>query len=505
MKADTVGLRSPWMSRAPLIGAALLVLLVNGVNIARSFASPNPHDPWEAAETVEGWRSAHGIPVYESAPDGHAAPMYGPLAPWAIGEMFRFAGTNNQAGRLLTLLGAVGTAILLVLIVGGRRALWFQLVAFALFMGLNWRTGDYFVVNRPDMLAMLFAAMGVLLLGRGHERQSVSSVLLGTACVVAGFFFMQSAAIFAVVPLVVLGLKWQRPSIEQVLLAALPLAVVLAIIPIMRIADPAMYFGMIIVPRSFGLNHLGTVRAAMDLLLDYPLFVLVAADWLMDDARAYRKDHRVLWVLAALVVAVPFSAMMSVRLGGARQSLLPALLTMTAFVVLRLPRLSAILEDCNAHPMRRLAFGSFLGALLLLGLFPHPSRKHGFINARNPLADSYRRVIARTAELPGTVVSPEDPTIVLYAKGQAVRNLFTEYDAHTVNGEWPKQPPWDALNEMRHADYLIDVRGYGQDLLVDSMIEPLGFEPVDDPAFDDVNYRLWRKRSGGKEGLVSTH
>jgi hypothetical protein len=320
-------------------------------------------------------------------------------------------------------------------------------------------------------------------------------VIAGTGCLVAGFFFKQTAAIAAAVPLVALMLHGRRPTFTQALFAVFPLAVMVGLIQGMKVANPAMYRAMIVMPRAFGLNHTGTLRVAMELLIDYPLFAVAVADWVKHDPRPLRAQPRMLWTVATLAIAYPFSAVTAAKVGGTWNSLLPALLAMTALVVQRLPRITALLDDPAAPAPRRLALGGFLAALMLVGSFPHMTRKHGLINvsAREPVGPAYVRAIAGAAALPGTVVSPEDPTIALFATGRAGRNLYSEYDCHLVNGDYPRSPPAAARAEIQSADYLIDVRWYFNDLLDDAIIAPLGFERIDDPAFDDACYRLWRR------------
>ena len=80
--------------------------------------------------------------------------------------------------------------------------------------------------------------------------------------------------------------------------------------------------------------------------------------------------------------------------------------------------------------------------------------------------------------LPGLVVCPEDPTIPLYGKGFAGRNLFTEKDALPTNGLWPTFTPQPVLDELRSADYVIDVTNYERKDVEDGLLVRLGFEPV---------------------------
>lgn len=486
---------SPWVGRAPVLAAAALAVFVTVININRHYQSACPSDPWEAAETVEAYRSVKGMPVYDPTPDAHATHMYGALAPWALGEVFRAVGPNNQSGRLLTLAASLVTVVLLTGVCSGSRAPWFLAVVTALFLGLNHRSGNYFIVNRPDMQALVFAALGVVLMGWGHESRRWPLVIAGTAAIVLGFFFKQTAAIVTGVPVIALFLRWRRPTLSQVIFAVFPVAVMVAVIQGLKLAQPAMYRSMILMPRAFALNWPGLVRIAWELPLDYPLFLVLVGEYIARERRSPQEQPRLLWMVATFAITYPFSALTAAKAGGTNNSLLPALLTMSAFVALRLPRIVAFAENREASPLRRFAFGSFVGVLLLMSLFPHLTRKNNLFRPREKLSRSYQQVVERVRELPGLVLSPEDPTIAVFAKGQVGRNLYSEYDCHLVNGDWPDDPPPATVAEIASADYIVDVRGWWQDLLDDERLVPLGFEPVTDTGFNDDHYRLWRKKT----------
>ncbi|MDR3633024.1 MAG: hypothetical protein P4L84_04255 [Isosphaeraceae bacterium] len=497
MKDATQGssgiLVSPWIGRAPLLAAALLALLVNAINIDRHYRSACPSDPWEAAETVEAYRSLTGMPVYDPTPDAHSTHMYGALAPWTLAEVFRIVGPNNGSGRLITLAASLATVLLLAGCTSGNRSVWFLLVASALFFGLNHRSGNYFIVNRPDMPALLCAALGVVLMGWGHEFRRWPLVIAGTGCLIVGFFFKQTAAIAGVVPAVALVLKGRRPTLPQVIFAIFPAAVMFGVVQGLKLANPAMYRSMILMPKAFALNWPGAVKTAWELLLDYPLVLVLIGEGIARDRRPLREQPVLLWIVATFAITYPFSALTAAKAGGTNNSLLPALLTMSAFVALRLPRITTVLDNRETHPLRRLAFGTFLGLLLLMCLFPHLTRRNNLLRPKTAMGAAYAKAVEGARGLPGVVRSPEDPTIAVLAKGQVGRNLYSEYDCHLVNGEWPDQPPAPALAELESADYIVDVRGWWQDILDDGQLESLGFVPVADPAFDETYYRLWRR------------
>ena len=274
-------------------------------------------NPWEATEVLEAWRSLRGMPVYELASDGHSTHVYGALVPFIQGEIFRWAGPNNVSGRLLSLLSALATVTLLAWGMRGDRSAWYFGVAWAMLLGVNYRSWEYFAENRPDMPALMFSALGLVLLAYGQEARRGWSVVAGSACLVAGFFFKQTALIFSVVPLLVLMMRWKRPTLRELCFAALPLAVSVGAIGALRLLNPTVYHYMIEVPKAFALRLPPTARNAWELVLDSPLFLVLLAEWIVVERGSFRKDPRILWVMAALVVTIPFSALTMAKAGGA--------------------------------------------------------------------------------------------------------------------------------------------------------------------------------------------
>ena len=132
------------------------------------------------------------MPVYDVSPDGHATHFYGALAPWVQGQVFRWVGTSNVAGRWLTLLSSLATVAMIAVVMRTKGPAWHQFVIWAALLGINHRTLQYFCENRPDMTAMFFTTMAVALLGLGLERRRRVPVAMGTACLIVGFFFKQT-------------------------------------------------------------------------------------------------------------------------------------------------------------------------------------------------------------------------------------------------------------------------------------------------------------------------
>ena len=234
------------------------------------------------------------------------------------------------------------------------------------------------------------------------------------ACLAAGFFFKQTALIFAVVPAVALALRWRKPSRSEILLATLPIAASIGVIVALKFLSPTVYYYMIDVPKAFSLDGRRTARMIWDLLLDSPLFLVLFTECILLDSRSLRENPRVRWLVAVLIVIIPYSGITAGKVGGWCNSLLPALLAMMAFCVLRMPRLLKSLGDCTAPLPARVMLGGFLALLLLMSTFPHMSHENNLLASRSSLDLEYGAAVSATAQLAGkSRVSrrPHDPAL----------------------------------------------------------------------------------------------
>ncbi len=480
--------------RTPLLAAAFLICAVNAVNIGRQIQATSPRSPWEATEVMEAWRSLHGLPVYELGPEGHATHFYGALMPWLQGELFRWVGPNNRTGRVVTLIGALATITLIAASTRARREPLILFLVWAALLGLNHVTMQYFVENRPDMPALFLTAAAIAMLARGTDRARIAPIALGTACLIAGFFLKQTAAAFAAVPAVAIVLRGRRPTRAEVALALVPIAAMASILFFLKLAFPAVYHYMIVIPGSYRIEWHRLPGAGRLLALPCALALALAIDWLLA-IRARResgRDPRMIWVLATLAIAFPSSLAAYAKVGGVANSLLPALLAMIAFAALRLPASMARLERGLRSPGLLATAGIFSAILLLLSSFPYV--RAPLINPLPGWEPRYNRAVEALAKVPGKVICPEDPTVPLFARSYAGRSLFAELDAHPDGGRLPEKLPGTVVAEINRADYVVDIRECWWDHLVERDLRGLGFVPADEMLPDLHPYRLWRRR-----------
>ena len=121
------------------------------------------------------------------------------------------------------------------------------------------------------MSALLFGSAALVVCGMGVERKRWPIVLLGSMCLVVGFFFKQTVAVFAAVPLLALFLRTRRPARKELLIASIPLGVMGAVIVCLGFVSPAIHHYMIAVPGAYSINWPRAAKFLWEFLLDSPV------------------------------------------------------------------------------------------------------------------------------------------------------------------------------------------------------------------------------------------
>jgi hypothetical protein len=493
----------PWLEialRAPLIFFAAVVLLLNLWLILARLWVPCPIDPWEAAIITDAWRMARGEVVYAATPDAPATHMYGPLITATLSWAYPFTGPINNLGRVLALLSAILLATILTAGLLPSHTALGLLLSVTLVFGINSRTVSYFAQTRPDLISLVLAVISIFLMYRGWHQQRMTLYGAGIVVLVVAFFFKQPAAAAAAVPVAALLIGGQdRLTARSVGLALLPLACVGVLVAAIKLGWPSLYYYMITVPSQFRVPPTRVLRNSVELLASVPLFTLVLVDWLVDrEASLMRKPHMA-WVTGALAVALPSSLVAFAKDASDVNSLLPALLAMAAFCISRIDRLERWLEDASVRWITRSLMSGVLGLCLFLQAFGSPARMLSRDSMQSRYGDAqYPAVIAAVKTLPGRVLCPEDPTILLRANGEATRSVFLEMDRVSSDRPYTKDyTKTPALNnEIHSADWIVQVRVEGLNLMTDERLQAEGFEPVPWPGgIQSQVYFLWKRSS----------
>jgi hypothetical protein len=469
------------LGKAPVVVAAVVVTLANFAVLAARVAHPNPNTPWESGHIVDGWRAANGLAIYEEPSAGHATTMYGPALAFTLGAIFRVTGANNYAGRVFQLLCGLGAAALLAHVLTRGQTRLVKVLAWTLLFGVNLRTADYFSDTRPDAACLLFSALAVVL----AYRAGWASFAAGLAALVVAFCFKQTAVVAACV--VALGYACERRrAAHSWVKAALALAVLPAAVLVTKLFLPLVYHYMIVVPAQNPVELGRLAGTALWTLASVPVFFVALFEFLLGGGRPGRLG---LWLLAALPVTFAYGLISAARVGGSVNSLMPAYAALFCFTAWRLPRVLAWLDGARRGSTRRaalgIAFALAFGATLLAdfgGCVWMVENTHG--------DGRYRRAVEVARELPGKVVCPNDPTIPLYAKNYAGRQVFMELDAAGLFGDVPGY----VLAEVASADYVIQVnKVFAPQLLPDARLASMGLRPVAQPALEGSAYTVWTK------------
>jgi hypothetical protein len=470
----------PLASRVPLLIAALVIVFANVSFLSRRIAHAQPNTPWEAGLIADGWRVSRGTALYEEPRAGHATAMYGPLLPLTLGAIFKVTGANNYAGRIFEAVCGLLAVTLLAFALTRGQPTFVIFVGWSLLSALNLRTGVYFADTRPDAACLLFSVVAILLM----YREDWGSYLAGVAVLLVAFYFKQTAVVVAGVACLAYLIRRGRETLWW-LKASVPLLTLPAAVLLTKALHPLAYHYMIEVPAMNPVPPARIVVECIAILSSVACFYIALAEYL---SSGEATDKRGAWLLAAIPVTFIYSVVSTARVGGSLNSPLPVLTSFFAFTVWRLPRLLALADSPKLGALRRLAFGATLGSAIVATAFVAYESDAGL--TRETQGDEhYERVIEIARDLPGKVVCPNDPTIPLYAKGYAGRQIFMEMDAAGLDVGVPDY----ALAEISSADYVIQLNKVflGAQLIPDARLAAMGLRPVEYDELKGTAYTVW--------------
>ena len=462
--------RLPFLVAAILLGAAIVCATI--VRLTERLAI----NPWEPAIAMEAMRLNVGLPVYES---GHATHMYGPLLTVVLAGIFRGTGLNLLAARIVLSIFALGLGAFLATILRRGESSW--LLAFLLFLGINFRTNLVFLSAQPDCLAILCAVAGLYLWVTREKsawRFAFSLVLF-----VSAMLFKQTSAAFALIPFVHASL-WRR-KVSDLAMSAIPTMSILTALVAIYFLSPQIFFAVVTVPAAIKVYPERALAATVYLIGTFPIFLIA----LLSILRA-KIDDRERWILSALVVLIPVSIWTISKSGGSYNSLLPAYLAMTALFVVRLEA-----RWLRSLPNSRMFLAaSGIAVVIVLSFFIQFDRDVALLYARHG-DDKYDEAVAEARRLGNGVISPQDPTIPWRANKYFGRSLFFELDAHAVDGNWPGELPKSVEQELARADYVVQVNSYVPTPVFERGLLNNHFHPLMVDTLKNSAYTLWTRKA----------
>ena len=181
------GIRRFWGLYA--LSQVLLIALVFGNHL--SF--PLNLEFMESAVLQHVARLSAGLPLYIEPSPEFVPLAYNPLF-YLVGVPFvRIFGENMMAIRLPAVLGSLGTAVMVFVLVRGRtRSRWWAGIGIGLFAAAYRVMDCYLDVGHRDSLLIFSILMGLWCLDRGGRWQPY----LGMVCLAMGFWFKQQGILF---------------------------------------------------------------------------------------------------------------------------------------------------------------------------------------------------------------------------------------------------------------------------------------------------------------------
>jgi hypothetical protein len=494
-----------------VIIALLPIAIATGVSIyysawslAHRLTMPYPQNPWESAILADAYRAAHGERVYERpGRNGHATHLYGPLVSQTLGTIFRVTGPSLYTGRVVNLISSLLVCAIVVWIFGERR--WFDLfVAAGLMLALHYRARAYFVETRPDMTACLLATLAIICFSRANRGVELKPLwyLPGIALVMLAFGFKQTYAAAAGVPLVAMIVVRPPRLFLRVLVAVLPLVAMVVLLTLMKLVTPVVFLYTITEPAMYRVSPERLALAATNLLTLSPLFLLFAGWWLIGRHPVAKVEREmspaVMWLVAAVIVGAAAGIPAYAKRGGSYNSLLLGWVPMTAFCVAMLGGvLRRLIEFASRGDERivpalgpgltSIVGGWLIGGSILIMTFCVPrSDLWNWIGAHG--GSEYGEVVEATKKLSGRILSPDDPTITMFAKDQVGPSLEAELDANGRTGFSPR-----LISDLHKSDWVITVHStYDDRRFSAEVMSDYGFRRVKEKPFDRT-YGLWQR------------
>lgn len=452
--------------------------------------------PWatsafEVQFVMDAWRSSQGKPVYEDPALGHATHMYGPLITYTTVPLVKSYGVDVRLPRYVSL------AATLALCIAGALVFWVRghrlagLLAFCLLYLQFYRLREWATGSRPDAHAMLLAFGAAILFYRGWAtlklNRAVMWTLFGTLVMFVGFFYKQTAGCVALLPPVILLLRPHPAFLKRLAISLVPFIALVGVIFIIRLTFPWVYHYMIHVPAQYPINWSTAVLGLFELLRFNTLFIAGVVGWAILDRRVGNDDAIDLWLLVSILVLSIPCVIARAKWGGSYNSYLPVYIPMALFAAKWIPSYLRRLASPKTPMLYAWGVSVIVAVLPLADVTSTVRTLNPGAVALEHGGPNVQKVIEVARHLPGTFISPDDPTIALHAKGYTGRTALIELDA---NGH--VMPP-HVLEELRGADWVLQVSRGWPSSIPDPTLVSLGFEETLGIIPVDPVYSLWRR------------
>jgi hypothetical protein len=475
--------------------ASLIVILASVMKIGTAVRMRHPIDMWEAATVAVAARVAAGEPMYAEMhkPSGIEPGLYSPLQSLTLAAVFKATGPSLLPGRVINVLAGMAFIPLFLRALGICRNGWSILFGIAFLLALDEQLTGLWALPRADAVPLLCAIVFVSAAYRACSENSFRWAALAHVALLIGFFWKQTILAVAPAPFLAAAISRTAPKRMMATFLVGPLVCVVVAVGLIRGFSPNMYEAMFETPAGFAIRPRMAALFAYATLLAAPLQWLTIGWIASSDGLPVRDKTKFTWAVASAASAIPLNFLALAKVGGGPNSLAYVVYGSGAAVLCCVPSFHQFLSSPTAGLAKRHLLGVSLAitlGLTWMTILDTPRR----VQLHRSYGDAGRpKVIAIAKSLPGKVVSPQDPTIALEAKGYAGIGSVNEWDRRLW--KWPLSK---TIQEMKGADYVVTwgLTNTWETWTFDEgfqALTELGFEAMPVEGLQNSHYKIWKR------------
>ena len=338
----------------PLVLITLYVLIINLIYLSLFLFKAGPVSPWDSAIVLESWRYLNNLPIYEDKILGHSTHIYGFITSYLNGNIFYLTGINNYTPRLLSLLSSILFVSLLTVNIKNNCSKILVLFILIFLFSLNYRSWSYFVHARPDMISLLFVLISLNFFYLGINRNKIILFLVGAILLIIAFFLKQTAALFALTPLIAILISKEinRINIAMVLL---PPALILTTLLILKLYYPHIAYYMLDIPNAYSINFAQLATNSLLLIITSPFFILFLMDIIFNNRKYIElKSQLFIWIISVNIIAFVLSLLAASKYGGTFNSYLPALFGLNSIFLFYLSDYTKVIFNTGSELLNKI-------------------------------------------------------------------------------------------------------------------------------------------------------
>lgn len=494
----------------PLLFFSTVGLIISLLQIFQKIKLNYTLDLWEAGALVKAWQYQEGIPIYSSIENYPASWMYGPLKLYLIGGFFQITGINFWVGRLISLIAIISVIFLLfkLFLKVEEEKIIYVYIAISIIFTYDLKL-NIFATTRPEGIPILCSLIFLIICYQALKFKSLILIIFSSLILVLGFFFKQTVAVTAIVPIIATILSRQKSELTHLFLAIIPLLSILGSVLYLFLFQPEIYHFMLEVPSQYEVPLSSLFQWSYNFLTYVPLlYLFLYHHWLTanksvnneNDSKqtAYSEEcDLTTWIFLTILVMAVVGVISAAKEGGTWNSLAYSIFGIYAFILMKMENfLSSLMNIARRNFWSGVLLSSMVGIMILLG---------GLTGKASDLkpkltgygSSTYWEVVETVESLPGKVVCPQDPTIpLLTTKKYAGRSIIFEYDAS--GWKWPLP---SVLSEVASSNYVVTLgknKGSWREwpfINHKKILQDLEFEPMKIEKLENSDYQIWQKSS----------